>query len=209
MPQQKLSMIKNGKKVRVHVGQRGGLFIMQGGNKKYLSQQEAGKFGFGAAAKMFGKVKGLASKAKGMKMPKMPKIPSMAGIQSGLNKLENMTTQATGMAAQATGMATQAQNLAGQVGLTGQTPTPIPQQQPVAPPTPGRFAQMTNRMNKGLKQMGNYAGNVASTVGNVAAMPYNAVAPTAALMARGATGLVGSMMGGAQQQKKLQQAQQN
>ena len=28
-------------------------------------------------------------------------------------------------------------------------------------------------------------------------------------MARGATGLVGSMMGGAQQQKKLQQAQQN
>ena len=37
MPQQKLSIIKNRKKVRLLVGQRGGLFIMQGGNKKYLS----------------------------------------------------------------------------------------------------------------------------------------------------------------------------
>ena len=52
------------------------------------------------AAKMFGKVKGLASKAKGMKMPKIPSMNSVTNtlgqVKSKLNNLQGMSNQAKG-----------------------------------------------------------------------------------------------------------------
>ena len=129
--------MKNGKKVRVHVGQRGGLFIMQGGNKKYLSQQGAGKWG-----NMFAKAKGLAQKASNSGM--------FAKAQGFAQKASNAVGNLQGAVNQFAPTAPQQQ---------GTTPTPNMLTQ--------MSNKATNFKNKSLQTMGNITGNLKNAVGQI------------------------------------------